>query len=98
VGTWPRAELINTILDPDINKVAASAEQPMLHSDRGGHYPWSGWLTRIADAKLVRSMPRKESSPDNAACDGFFGRLPVWGSDRQLRGAEIRTANVSSGS
>ena len=32
-------------------------------------------MTRIADAKLVRSMSRKGYSPDNAACEGFFGRL-----------------------
>ncbi len=25
--------------------------------------------------KLIRSMSRKGCSPDNAACDGFFGRL-----------------------
>ena len=27
------------------------------------------------EAKLVRSMSRKACSPDNAACEGFFGRL-----------------------
>ena len=37
----------------------------------------AGWLTRIADAKLVRSMSRKGYSPDNAACEGFFGRLKI---------------------
>jgi transposase InsO family protein len=29
----------------------------------------------VADARLVRSMSRKACSPDNAACEGFFGRL-----------------------
>lgn len=33
------------------------------------------YLTRINDAKLVRSMSRKGCSQDNAACEGFFGRL-----------------------
>ena len=42
---------------------------------RGAHYRWPGWLSRIAQAKLVRSMSRKGYSPDNAACEGFFGRL-----------------------
>ena len=46
-----------------------------LHSDRGGHYRWPGWLERIDAAKLVRSMSRKASSQDNAASEGFFGRL-----------------------
>lgn len=47
----------------------------MVHSDRGGHYRWPGWLSRMSDAKLTRSMSRKACSPDNAACEGFFGRL-----------------------
>jgi transposase InsO family protein/transposase-like protein len=75
IGTRPNAELVNTMLDAAIDKVAASGERPMVHSDRGGHYRWPGWLTRITEAKLVRSMSRKGCSPDNAACEGFFGRL-----------------------
>ena len=75
IGTRPNAELVNTMLDAAIDKVAVSGERPVVHSDRGGHYRWPGWLTRIADAKLVRSMSRKGCSPDNAACEGFFGRL-----------------------
>jgi putative transposase len=29
----------------------------------------------MGDAKLIRSMSRKGCSPDNSACEGFFGRL-----------------------
>jgi len=75
IGTRPNAELVNTMLDAAIDKIAVSGERPLVHSDRGGHYRWPGWLARIADAKLVRSMSRKGCSPDNAACEGFFGRL-----------------------
>lgn len=75
IGTRPDAELVNSMLDAAIDSVAASGERPVVHSDRGAHYRWPGWLTRIADAKLVRSMSRKGYSPDNAACEGFFGRL-----------------------
>ena len=75
IGPRPNAELVNTMLDAAIDKVADSGERPVVHSDRGGHYRWPGWLSRIADAKLVRSMSRKGCSPDNAACEGFFGRL-----------------------
>ena len=32
-------------------------------------------VSRIAEAELVRSLPRKGCSPENAACEGFFGRL-----------------------
>lgn len=75
IGTRPDAELVNTMLDAAIETVAASSDRPVVHSDRGGHYRWPGWLSRISDAKLVRSMSRKGCSPDNAACEGFFGRL-----------------------
>jgi putative transposase len=75
IGTRPDAELVNTMLDAAIETVVASSDRPVVHSDRGGHYRWPGWLSRISDAKLVRSMSRKGCSPDNAACEGFFGRL-----------------------
>ena len=75
IGTRPDADLVNTMLDAAIEKVASSNDRPVVHSDRGGHYRWPGWLTRMQNAKLIRSMSRKGCSPDNAACEGFFGRL-----------------------
>jgi putative transposase len=75
IGTRPDADLVNTMLDAAIERIANSSDQPVVHSDRGAHYRWPGWLSRIADAKLIRSMSRKGCSPDNAACEGFFGRL-----------------------
>ena len=75
LGTSPDAELVNTMLDAAIETVAETTDRPVVHSDRGGHYRWPGWLTRMSDANLTRSMSRKACSPDNAACEGFFGRL-----------------------
>jgi transposase InsO family protein/transposase-like protein len=75
IGTRPDAELVNSMLDAAIETVASGDEKPIVHSDRGAHYRWPGWISRIANAKLVRSMSRKGYSPDNAACEGFFGRL-----------------------
>jgi transposase InsO family protein/transposase-like protein len=75
IGTRPDAELVNTMLDAAIETVVTSTDRPVVHSDRGGHYRWPGWLTRMGDAHLTRSMSRKACSPDNAACEGFFGRL-----------------------
>ena len=75
IGTRPEADLVNTMLDAAIEKVANSNVRPVVHSDHGAHYRWPGWLTRIRDAKLIRSMSRIGCSPDNAACKGFFGRL-----------------------
>ena len=65
------------MLDAAVDKITASGDRPVVHSDRGGHYRWPGWLSRIAQAKLVRSMSRKGYTPDNAACEGFFGRLKI---------------------
>jgi transposase InsO family protein/transposase-like protein len=75
LGTRPDAELVNTMLDTAIETVTFSESKPVVHSDRGAHYRWPGWLSRMNNAKLVRSMSRKGCSPDNAACEGFFGRL-----------------------
>jgi putative transposase len=75
IGTRPDADLVNTMLDAAIERVANSRDRPVVHSDRGGHYRWPGWLSRMHNAKLIRSMSRKGCSPDNAACEGFFGRL-----------------------
>ncbi len=75
IGTRPDADLVNSMLDAAVETVASGNDRPIVHSDRGAHYRWPGWISRIANAKLVRSMSRKGYSPDNAACEGFFGRL-----------------------
>jgi putative transposase len=75
IGTQPDAGLVNTMLDAAIETVTDAEGGTIVHSDRGAHYRWPGWLTRISDAKLVRSMSRKGCSQDNVACEGFFGRL-----------------------
>ena len=74
IGTSPNAELVNTMLD---NAVATlkDDEHPICHSDRGAHYRWPGWIERMEAAGLTRSMSKKGCSPDNSACEGFFGRL-----------------------
>ncbi|WP_416139569.1 IS3 family transposase [Halomonas sp. HK25] len=74
LSTSPDAALVNTMLDNAIETLD-EGEKPVIHSDRGCHYRWPGWLARVQDAGLVRSMSRKGCSPDNAACEGFFGRL-----------------------
>ena len=38
-------------------------------------YRWPGWIERMDKAELTRSMSKKGCSPDNSACEGFFGRL-----------------------
>ncbi len=74
IGTRPDADLVNTMLDNAVQTLLPD-EHPVIHSDRGAHYRWPGWIHRTDNAKLVRSMSKKGCSPDNAACEGFFGRL-----------------------
>lgn len=74
IGTNPNAELVNTMLDAATSKLDKN-ERPLVHNDRGCHYRWPGWVQRMQTAGLVRSMSKKGCSPDNAACEGFFGRL-----------------------
>lgn len=74
IGTHPNAKLVNTMLDQAISQLG-EGEHPIVHSDRGGHYRWPGWIRRMEQAGLTRSMSRKGCSPDNSACEGFFGRL-----------------------
>ena len=74
VGTSPNAELVNTMLDNAIVLLKEN-EHPIIHSDRGCHYRWSGWIQRMDEAGLTRSMSKKGCSPDNSACEGFFGRM-----------------------
>ncbi len=34
-----------------------------------------GWIERTQKANITRSIAKKGCSPDNAACEDFFGRL-----------------------
>jgi putative transposase len=74
IGTSPDAELVNTMLDTAIDSLP-DGSHPIVHSDRGSHYRWPGWISRMEQARLTRSMSNKGCSPDNTACEGFFGRL-----------------------
>jgi transposase InsO family protein/transposase-like protein len=76
ISASPNAELVNAMLDEAISTLAPG-ERPVVHSDRGCHYRWPGWLKRLEAAGLTRSMSRKGCTPDNAGCEAFFGRLKV---------------------
>ena len=76
VGTSPNATLANTMLEQAI-KTLKPGEHPIVHSDRGCHYRWPDWIKIMEDAKLTRSMSKKGCSPDNSACEGFFGHLKM---------------------
>ena len=74
ISCKPDTQLVNTMLDRATRSLPQGAH-PILHSDRGYHYRWPGWIKRADDAGLTRSMSRKGCLPDNSACEGFFGRM-----------------------
>lgn len=74
ISTTPDSVLVNSMLEDAIATLSPS-EHPLIHTDRGSHYRWPGWIERMKTAGLTRSMSKKGCSPDNAACEGFFGRL-----------------------
>lgn len=58
-----------------LNKVITDLSKdycPIIHSDRGYHYRWPGWIDRMNKASFTRLMSRKGCSPDNAASEGLF--------------------------
>ena len=66
--------LVNSMLD-DAAKLLSVGEKPIIHSDRGVHYRWPGWIDRMEKNGFIRSMSKKGCSPDNSACEGVFGRI-----------------------
>ncbi|OPX41837.1 integrase core domain protein [Ruminiclostridium hungatei] len=74
IGTTPDASLVNDMLDDAISTLGDN-EHPLVHTDCGSHYRWPGWISRMDNAGLQRSMSKKGCSPDNSACEGLFGRL-----------------------
>ena len=74
VGLSPSKALVAEMLGG-----AAASVRPgcVIHSDRGWHYRTPDWEAWCDAHGVVRSMSRKGHSPDNAAMEGFFGRLKV---------------------
>ena len=66
ISTSPSTELVNTMLDKAIGTLG-EGERPVIHSDRGCHYRWPGWIERMDGNGLCWSMSRKGCSPDNSA-------------------------------
>lgn len=73
IGTSPSAQLTNTMLDNAHNIIGNN--KAIIHSDRGFHYRLPGWIERMNRYGYARSMSNKGCSPDNSACEGFFGTL-----------------------
>jgi len=59
----------------ELHNIIPNESKPIIHSDRGSHYRIFDWINLIDDYGYVRSMSRRGCSPDNAACEGYFGIL-----------------------
>lgn len=58
IGPAPNAELVNSMLDEAILSLN-DEEHPIIHSDRGAHYRWPGWIERMERAGLTWSYVEK---------------------------------------
>ena len=74
IGRHPDSALANDTLI-EACSCLKEGERPVIHSDRGGHYRWPGWIKICEENGLIRSMSAKGCTPDNAAMEGFFGLL-----------------------
>lgn len=73
-GTSPSKALVAEML---AGAAAAVGGGFLLHSDRGWHYRTPDWVAECGRLGVTRSLSRRGHSPDNAAMEGFFGRLKV---------------------
>lgn len=74
IGTSPDAKLANGML-AKLREIVPEGLHPIIHSDRGRHCRWPGWIELMGKCGFVRSMSKKGCSPDNSACEGFFGTI-----------------------
>lgn len=58
IGTSPDASLMNGMLDQVISCLKED-EHSFIHSDKGCHYCWPGWISRMKQADIERSMSKK---------------------------------------
>ena len=62
ISTSPDAEMANSSLLGACEWLR-EGDRPTVHSDRGSHYRWPGWIGICEADGLVRSMSRKGARP-----------------------------------
>ena len=75
-GYGPNAQPADTMPEKAAAMLPEGA-RPLVHSGRGCHYRWPGWLELMERFGLTRSTGAKGYSPDNAVAEGFLGRMKV---------------------
>ena len=74
IGVSPDANLVNTMLDRAIGTLNEMNIQQFTRIVAHSTVEQDG-LNEMENIGLVRSMSKKGCSPDNSACEGFFGWL-----------------------
>lgn len=74
VSSRPTGKLASDMLEEAVSKLPED-HSLICHSDRGVHYRTHDWIDLCEKYGITRSMSKKGCSPDNSACEGFFGRL-----------------------
>ena len=74
IGTTPDSILVNKMLEDAIGTLLPS-EHPLVHTDRGCHYRWTGWIERMQAAGLTRSNVKKRMFTGQCSLRRIFGRL-----------------------
>lgn len=75
LGDSPGKALVSRMLEAARPHFAGATA--IVRSDRGWHYRTPDWVARCSRLGVVRSPSRKAHSPDNAVCEGLFGRMKV---------------------
>ena len=72
IGPRPTASLANGSL---LDALAARREgaRTVVHSDRGGHYRWPGWIAICGEHGLARSMSARGAAPTTRPARGSSG-------------------------
>ena len=71
ISTSPNAAMANASLK-DACKWLKKGDGSIIHTDRGCHYRWQGWIELCNKHELVRSMSRKGCSLGKAKGRGLF--------------------------
>lgn len=85
ISNRPKYKLVEIMLNKAFNslgsqdkKAIQSKESPRtltIHADRYGYYCGGRRIETLEGKGIIRSMSRKGKSCDNAACEGFLGRM-----------------------
>lgn len=73
ISTSLNAKLVNHMLDKYYDTL--NKEKPLIHSNRGAHYRWLGWIERMKIYGFTRNIPKKVFSYDNVTCEDFFRKM-----------------------